>query len=281
MAQNAKLNTLISTTLQDLVERGYSEATVKNHKDIFRGLELFCQRNDFLVYNEEIGRKFIESKKTHTSYLRRYTSAVRRLDCIVNGIEWQPDRKKREPIASSCYDSIVEDFESYLRQSEKTEVTIRNTVAVTARFLCFLEREGCFCLEDLEPRHLYAGFSSIEKTNNRHVFKVSVNAFLRYAHTYGLIKNDYSHIIPSVQRHYPVPSVYSPEEVESMLAFQKCQQHKRCVTQTPAECILAFPTIVPWNIGHGLIYPEFVLMAHDLLYGASDFRDSRIKTNIK
>jgi site-specific recombinase XerD len=218
MAQNTELNTFVITTLQNLIERGYSESTVKNHKDIFRGLELFCERNSFYGYNEEIGRKFIESKKMRTSSLRRYTSAIRRLDCTMNGTEWQPNRKKREPVASSCYDSIVKDFEDYLRQSEKTEETIRCIVATTARFLCFLEKEGCFRLEALEPQHLYSGFSSIDKINNKHVFKVSINAFLKYAHVYGLIKNDYSHIIPSVRRHYPVPSVYSPEEVEHMLA---------------------------------------------------------------
>lgn len=219
MVQNAELNKLISTTLQDLIERGYSEATVKNHKDIYRGLELFCQRNNFLVYSEEIGRNFIEFKKMRTSFLKRYTSAVRRLNSIMNGTEWQPDRKKREPVANSCYDKVVEEFESYLRQSEKTEITIRSIVAITARFLCFLEGEHCLRLEDLKPQHLYTGFSSINKTNNKHKFKVSINTFLRYALMYGLIQNDYSHIIPSVRRHYPVPSVYSPEEVERMLVF--------------------------------------------------------------
>ena len=219
MAQNAELGTLISTTLQDLMERGYTDATVRNHKDIFRSLELFCQKNDFLVYSEEVGRRFVEFKKTRNSLIRRYTSAVRRLDSIMNGTQWQPVRKKREPTASSCFDNIVEAFESYLRLSEKSEVTIRSIVAITARFLCFLEGEGCSRLEDLRPQHLYSGFSNVDKANNKHGFKVSVNTFLRYAHTYGLIRNDYSRIIPSVRRHYPVPSVYSPEEVEGMLSF--------------------------------------------------------------
>ena len=219
MVQNAELKRLISTTLQDLVERGYSEATVKNHKDIYRGLELFCQRNNLLAYNKEIGRSFIELKKTRTSFLKRYTSAVRRLNSIMNGTEWQPVRKNREPVTNSCYDNVVEEFESYLRQSDKTEETIRSIVAITARFLCFLEGVHCFRLEDLVPQHLYSGFSNINRTNNKHKFKVSVNTFLRYALMYGLIQNDYSHIIPSVQRHYPVPSVYSPEEVERMLVL--------------------------------------------------------------
>jgi len=218
MIQNAELSKLISTALQDLVERGYSQITVKNHKETYRGLELFCQRNSILAYNEDTGRSFIAFKKTCTRFMVRYTSAIRRLDSIMNGTEWQPERKKREPVVSSCYDSIVEDFEFYLRQSDKTEVTIRSIVATTARFLYFLEEKHCFRLEDLEPQHLYSGFSSINTTNNKHKFKVSINTFLKYAHMYGLIQKDYSRIIPSVQRHYPVPSVYSPEEVERMIA---------------------------------------------------------------
>jgi len=223
MEQGKELGVLIADALKHLERHGSSKTSIQSHRETYKGLELFCNMNNIHLYTEAVGELFIEGKISQTkqlceSRIRHFTSAIRRLNCVVEGVDWVPIHgSKKKSLELSCYDNILVDYEKYLHRTDKTEKCIRVIIVITARFLRFIEDCGCVQLGDLTPKHLYAGFNNANDAA-KHTFRVYVNAFLRYAHIYGLVEHDYSGILPSVVRRKTVPTVYSPEEIEQLLA---------------------------------------------------------------
>lgn len=212
------LDSLIEDTLAHLKQTGYSEATVVNHRAVYRNLELFCEENSIELYTEEIGEQYMKFKKQQQSLCRaglvRFFSSIRRLNSVMTGTSWQPLRKPQMTTFCTIFDDVIHEYEEYLVETGKTKKDVRRRVLLTARFLSCAEQMGCVKLSDLSVQHVYSGFqASTSKTS----FRSYVGAFLRYAYTYNHIAMDLRHIIPNVVRHTAIPSVYSPEEIEWLL----------------------------------------------------------------
>ena len=214
------LVTLTADTLNHLRQEGYSAATVKTHSTMYSNLHLFCNKNAIYLYTEEIGERYMESKRRQQPVvckagLRRYHSAIRRLNSVLTGTNWAPLCKPQIATFCTAFDDVICEYEAYLQQTGKTQKDVRRCVLLTARFLSCAEQMRCTKLSDLSAQHVYAGF---QESTSKISFRMKVGAFLRYAHTYNHIAIDLSCIIPSVTKHTAVPSVYSPEEIERLLA---------------------------------------------------------------
>jgi integrase len=219
MQVQGNLPGLISATLSKLERSGYSPSTIQNFKWTCGALRKFCEDDHIENYEETVGERFLDSyemregravNKNH----RRY---IQQLNYTLTNIEWQPFKNGRPPAkyASSCFDELVEAYEAYLYKSGKTRVDVRGRVHIVSRFLQFAERRGRTSLGDLAVADIYAAF---ESSTDKNRFRRLVGAFLRYAHKYNLTKTSLYLFMPSVVRHQAVPSVYSPEEVEQLLA---------------------------------------------------------------
>jgi site-specific recombinase XerD len=139
------------------------------------------------------------------------------LNCTLNNVDWKPGSIGRPPVkyASSCYDKIIGEYEAYLYKSGKAKGNVRGRVHIVSRFLQFIEKRGRLSLNDLSASDIYAAF---EDATDKSGFRRLVGAFLRYAYKYQLTESNLNSFVPSVARREAVPSVYSPDEVEQLLA---------------------------------------------------------------
>jgi site-specific recombinase XerD len=218
--READLQSLIAKTLEKMRERGYSESHIYTYERVYSSLKTYCRSVSNGVYSEERGETFIhvfdQRRPTQNpDTLSVYRSAIRRLNFTMADIEWQPGRKPDVAYANSCFDDVVCEYERYLYRTGKTKKHIRIMVHSVARFLCSVERRGCTVLRKLSAEDIYEAF---QDSTDKNTFRNAVTVFLHYACIYGHIANELSLIVPFVPRHKPIPSVYSPVEVELLLS---------------------------------------------------------------
>ncbi len=219
MQAQGNLPGLISATLSKLERSGRSPSTIQNFKWAYGALSKFCEDNHIENYDENIGERYLDSYNSRASHAanknrRRY---IQQLNCTLSNTEWKPVRNGRPPAeyASSRFDELVCEYEAYLYKSGKTRGDVRGRVHIVSRFLQFVEQRGHTSLGDLSATDIYAAF---ENATDKSGFRRLVGAFLRFAHKYNLTKTNLHLFMPSVVSHQAVPSVYSPDEVEQLLA---------------------------------------------------------------
>jgi site-specific recombinase XerD len=220
MNENNKMGGVIEKVYEDLEKRCYKEGNIKHYKPIYAEFLKCCAENSVEEYTEAIGQLFlewIEERKPHLKHhtMNEYRMAVRRLDCAFAGCDWKPYVDRDIPYAHSCYDKLVNEYEGYLYRKGKSKQGVRGHVHTIARFLSFAEQQGYTELSALRPQCVFDAFKA---SSNKTSFRSILSAFLRYIYTYGLINIDLSPIVPSMVKHISVPTVYSPEEVEELLA---------------------------------------------------------------
>lgn len=201
-------------------ECGYSKSHIEGHQRIYLSLKNYCQSISKETYTRELGETFLHvfDRRRPTkspNLLRFYKTAIRRLNDALDDVEWQPERKSDKVYASSCFDAIVYAYEQYLYRTGKTKKHVRIHVHVVARFLQSVEGRGCTKLRELSATDI---FETFQQATDKNMFHLAVAAFLRYADIYEMILKPLDLIVPAVKRHKPVPTVYSPEEVEQLLA---------------------------------------------------------------
>ena len=219
--ENQSLELLIQSVVSDLELRGYSSGTIKLYQVVLGRLRRYAKSIKATEYTEHIGQQFIEFVKKcnpnmNKSTLIQYSISVQRVDCALNGKEWRyssPANKK--PYEKSCYDEIINEYENYLMQADKGERNVRRTIMIISDFMAFAERYGCSQINEINMEIVLAGF---ERTTCKDAFRHAVGAFLQYSYNRKMIKCNLRHLMPSIVRHHCVPSVYSPEEVEQLLA---------------------------------------------------------------
>jgi len=204
----------------------YSPAWIKKQRYIYNRLVRFAKAKYNGVYSAQAGKEFVDSatcnnRPLSAGHLRTYVLAIQRIDKLLDGeTDWYPrGGPERTDYSQSRFSAIVENYEEYLRDSKKAEGSIRPSLRVVSNFLGFLDLQGLEDLQDLTVQDIYKAF---ETAKTKITFHKWVSGFLRYAYRYGLIKRDFSAIVPSVRRHKTIPSVYSPEEIEILLnAFDR------------------------------------------------------------
>ena len=202
-------------------KQGTSESTKRLYKSIFRNLASFSHSNFDGEYTPDIGEIFLRVNEKRVpvflvqSTFNSYVNAVLRLNHVIEGnFDWHPTNKKAQDYAKSKFDKIVKGYTEYLRNSSKAKSDQRARIHVVARFLQSIDQQGMSCLNEMTPQHIYCAF---ESATDKGGFRKLVCSFLQYAYRYELISVDFSLIVPSVVRHTPVPSIYSLDEIDTLL----------------------------------------------------------------
>ena len=215
------LESLIQSVILDLELRGYSSGTIKLYQVALGRLRRYAEGLNATEYAEYVGQQFLEHVKhcnpnINISTLNQYTIIVQRLDYALNGKEWRISRPaKRKAYAKSCYDGIVNEYENHLLQVGKGVGNVRRAIIVISDFLAFAEHYGCSRINEINMEIILAGF---ERATCKDSFRHVVGAFLQYSYNRKMIKSNFRHLLPSIIRRHGVPSIYSPEEVEQLLA---------------------------------------------------------------
>jgi len=230
--QSTPIRELTNAVTEHMKTEGYRTSTLKNYSHIYHAIVKFSENNHEGMYTEEIGEKFLQqiSRKTSplsTAYFRTYCTEIQRINHFLTGDRnWRPRYRASKEYISSCYDQIINEYEVYLGSTGKTRNDVRHRLHILSCFLMLVESSDIDDLQKLTTPCIYEGF---RKATDKDGFRKSVRSFLKYAHQKSLTIEDFSVLVPSLKRHAPVPSVYTPEEVELMLASinQNKQSGKR------------------------------------------------------
>ena len=235
--QKVMVEDLIRYTKEALEQQGFNVNSQK-HQAVYRALTRFSKSKFGGEYSLEIGEAFLESERKRQvehsdTTFRLYVAAVQRVNRVMVGVENWDSREKFE-YADSVYRNEVAEYEKHLRKSGKTNKDIMSRIYTVAKFLRHVEKSGLLNLSELKVEHIYSAF---QEAGNKKSFRISVCAFLRYAYRHSLTKEDASIWMPSVISHEPVPSVYTKEEVETII--ENSSQSKVCGKRNYAIVLMA------------------------------------------
>ena len=254
---------VIRNVLSTLERQGYRIHNTRKYNTLYRALAQFCQNRHCGVYSPETGAEFVESLRQRMpplskAYIDAYNTAVERANHVMEGeTDWYP-RKKLLDYEDSVFQSEAVLYEEYLRNGGKRKSDVRGRMHVVTRFLRFIDLSGIKELSQLNAQTIYGAF---EAASDKGGFHKCVSAFLRYAYRHSLTEQDFSLIVPSVSRHIPVPTVYTPEEVERIIAAAdvgKCGKRNKAIVLLAARlglrsCDIAGLNFDNINRGKGLI----------------------------
>jgi len=216
-----RLEGVITEALSKMAGIGYSTSYVRFNRQVYGSLSRFCSEQSIETYSATVGKEYLEAREAQHSTLcngsiDNLERAIRRLDCVISETEWRPIRKAGKAYTESIFIDIVAGYEVYLRESGKSRHDIRNGAHIVSRFLKQVEQNGCPDLNALDAKCVYQSLQS--PAIKAYAFLRIIKPFLRYAHTYGLIGSNLALIVPGEARRTNVPTVYTPEEVEELLA---------------------------------------------------------------
>jgi len=239
LEQKILVEDVIRDTITVLERQGYNKSGYRKHNTVFRALAQFSRSNFLGAYSHEIGEAFIQSlrERTHPlskGFFREYAVAVERANHVMEGDDnWYP-RKKYLDYEKSTYQKEVAMYEEYLRNSGKTKSDIRSRIHVVSRFLRYVDVAGVTKLSELTAKEVYGAF---QEASDKGGFNKAVSAFLSYAHRHMLTDRDFSVLVPTVSRHVPVPTVYTPDEVEKIISAS--EHSKICGRRNRAIVLIA------------------------------------------
>jgi len=206
--------------LSAMCSDNYSHKSVDtNVRYVYSTLMRFCNERFDGNYSVEAGEAFmatIRTKELSKNYTSLCQNSVKRLNHALTGdFHWRPTKHKEKSYAASCYDSVIAEYESYLVRTGKTKTNVRRHVHLVARFLAHLESGGITDIRTIRVDNVHAGFiAAVDKNGFQKMLKV----FFRYAYTYGLIEQNICCWLPTASRHYPIPTVYTVEEIGKILS---------------------------------------------------------------
>ena len=187
----------------------------------------FATANDEPKYSPELGYKFFESE-TSKSYkgettLGRRRATIRHLNQYLYGKTfWQRTprdsmvyKTKHRPLP--CPVQFVPQFEAFLLSLQKRgfkEITINKYCKQCTQILCDIAEQGVDRWEDIGAKNLTSAFS---RAINKKYFIVYAKRMFGYLFDANIVLNDYSVVLPMLNKRKTVPSVYSPAEVKQLL----------------------------------------------------------------
>ena len=237
--QKIMVQDVIRDVLTILERQGYKIHNTRRYNTIYRALAQYCQNQFNGEYSSEIGAAFIQSLRQREPPLSKpfidvYITCVERANHVIEGeTDWYP-RKKILEYTDSVFRNEARLYDEYLRNSGKTKSDVRARMHVVARFLQYVDQSGIKKLSQLTAKTIYGAF---EAASDKGGFHKSISAFFRYAHRHDLTEQDFSILVPSASRHIPVPTVYTPDEVEKIIAT--AAQSKECGKRNKAIVLIA------------------------------------------
>jgi len=201
-----------------------------NRKGYSRSIDLliaFAVSKDETEYSPKLGYAFFDSEKGKNykgkTTLGRRRATIRRLNQYLYGKTcWQrtprdfiPYNTKNEPL--QCPAQFVPQLEAFLEYLQKRgfkEITVNQYRKQCTHMLCDFAEQGVDSWEGISARNLTFAFS---RAKNKKYFVVYAKRMFRYLIDSEIVINDYSAVLPVLNKRKTVPSVYSPAEVQQLL----------------------------------------------------------------
>ena len=219
--QPKSIDYLANTVMRQLAERGYTEGTKLEYRLAYAKLKKFADQNNHNAYSVELGKLFLQdvkskSKDKNSRYMEHSNAAISRLnDCLVDESVFNITHCAYTLPEHSIFDDELNEYKQFLFSQGRSAKVIRYRELIISRFLKYLETCGARKLSDIKIQYFNETFSG---ANDKTDYSTSMRSFAQYAFKRGWVSVDYTFIIPTVPKYEPVPTIYTPQEIENMLS---------------------------------------------------------------
>jgi site-specific recombinase XerD len=229
--EKVTLQELVLNLEQELLRLGYSKGSMIFYKRRWKMLLAFAEEQGEIYFSENLGINFIEKQfnilqkdfeGTLTQAEVQNIRVIRMLgDFQLYGTVLRRYYKHKEILKSIYFIKIIEDFKSYCKEKEYSEVTVNHYTKQASRFLDYADSQSIkSCIEiNLTLINDYiktlAGYTY--KTVEQQL--CSLRALFKHLSLNGLVDKDYSSKIPMVQarKQTRIPSVWSTEDLKRLI----------------------------------------------------------------
>jgi len=226
---NMSINELIDYASQALLDNGYTQDYVKNLSYTWNGLKHYLIDTN-QAYSETTGNAFlreryaIETDRTFaklSAINKRRRRAIHILtNCLMHDVVTLP--KSYSLCRFSCYyKTELLDFVEFRKQQDFSLSTLNRDICCLNRLSIYLDALDLRSLTDLNSAHLvgFVKYLSVEEhLPTLKGFTSTLRLLMRHLYKTGIQQTDLSEFVPKVKpKTDGIPSVYTPDEIESML----------------------------------------------------------------
>lgn len=224
----AKIRLLINAAKRHLKEQAFSTSTVVLYSRRWERIADYMYKSGMRNYNREVGQRYLEhifGRFSYSKLNKQEKTIVRKVQYLTEFQEKGRVSKKRKDPQAKFIGGIGKIMESFILNRQASGFS-PNTTTSNRRylhtFLAFMERQGVGSPHSIKRPHIIAFVESQKRkglTTQYCMFAV-IKSFLKHLHTVYPDISDLSSIIPKVNyiRQAKLPSVYSGEEIQSLLA---------------------------------------------------------------
>ena len=223
-----KIRPLIDAACGFMREQAFSASSVEKYTRLWEKMADYMDDLGIGAYNREVGQDFLGHLFGRFSYSQlsiNEKTVVRRVEYLTQFQEKGSVSKKRkcsQPNFMGGIGRIMEHFISIKQESGYSASTITSNKRYLHVFLQFMKEEGIGSPHSIQLSHIIAFIESQKNkslTTKYGMFGVIRN-FLKHLHSLYPDTNGLSAIIPKVNYvgQAKLPSVYSREEIQSLLA---------------------------------------------------------------
>lgn len=223
-----KIHPLIAAARKHLREQAFSPRTVVKYNRLWIRLADYMAVSGFDTYNLDVGQGFLLHLYGQFTYSRltpHEKSVVRKIQYL-NEFQEKGSvpvkRKSPEPSFHGGIGSLMESFISARQESGYSSSTIKSNRRYLHIFLTFMDAKGIALPHSIKPAQIMAFVESQKNTSltTKYGMFGVIRNFLKHMHAVYPDTRNLSAIIPKVNyiRQAKLPSVYSREEIQSLLA---------------------------------------------------------------
>jgi integrase/recombinase XerD len=223
-----KIRLLIEAAQRHLKDQVFSSRTIKSYSWRWEKIADYMSVSGVKNYTKKVGQNYLEHLFGPFSYSKlskQKKTIVRKVQYLTEFQETGVVSKKRKNPQAELIGSIgkmMEDFilsREQLGFSKSTRMSYRRYLLV---LLTFLEKQKIYSPGSIKSTHIITFVESLrsKSVTTQYCMFGAIKSFLKYLHTVAPDTNDLSSIIPKVNyiRQAKLPSVYSKQEIQSLLA---------------------------------------------------------------
>jgi site-specific recombinase XerD len=219
---------IIEEVHQLMVSYGYSDFTISRYKECWRALQKYEKDEDISFFSPGAAMTFLEEKYGITVF--KYLSKINGLrvraiqllcDFYCYGIckLLKPRKKEYKEIP---WQECLDDFKAHQKLKHLiSDKTLNNYDKYLSAFFMYLKERSLENLNELTEVVVleYSTHYGPNLKASRHNAFCTIRVFLRYLLQKGILKQDLSSALPSVnyQRESKLPTTYSQDEVNRLL----------------------------------------------------------------
>jgi site-specific recombinase XerD len=210
--------TIRSGLVRHLERIGYGQITLIQYRGVLNRLERYLHERGLSEYSTDIGAEFFKAIEEEISQrtLVLYKTVNRRLDDYLRGeYRLKPEQSQTKLRVPACFQKHLEDYLVYMKLHGRRETTVDNHRYYCSEALCAFGDLGIHNLSYIKPQDIYYAFTLCSSKSN---WTNDCKCFLRFLHKTYVTEKDMSVYVPSVRKPQPLPSVYSREETDLLLA---------------------------------------------------------------